>query len=490
MDKKSKREELRARGQFWTPDWVANAMVAYVDKQTDTIFDPGVGRGVFYQALKRQETKTKFYGTDIDRSVINEAVDKGLLEKKDIEIRDFILNPPHRKFKAIVANPPYIRHHRLSVEQKSEFKKISLSTIGSYLDGRAGLHIYFLIQALKLLDKGGRLAFIMPADTCEGVFSEKLWGWVTKEFCLEGVITFDHKATPFPGVDTNAVIFLIKNNKPMKKINWIRVLAESSSLFEYIKAGRQSKNADLNVYERYLSEALATGLSRPPRKKNAADYILADFASVMRGIATGANDFFFLTAQQVNELGMPDTFFIPAVGRTRDAEGGLLNNDVLADLEKKGRPTRLFYPNGHLWHDMPLAVKKYIAEGEKRGLPKKALISTRHPWYKMETRKNPSFFFAYLGRRNARFIKNEAEAVPLTGFLCIYPYSEDKEYIDKLWEVLQHPGTIQNLQWVGKSYGGGAIKVEPRSLEKLPISAKLVRRVGLKPIRPKQLSLA
>jgi len=30
------------------------------------------------------------------------------------------------------------------------------------------------LQALNLLTKNGRLAFIMPADTCEGVFSKKL----------------------------------------------------------------------------------------------------------------------------------------------------------------------------------------------------------------------------------------------------------------------------------------------------------------------------
>ena len=134
---------------------------------------------------------------------------------------------------------------------------------------------------------------------------------------------------------------------------------------------------------------------------------------------------------------------------------------------------------------MPNLVKNYIQEGEKLGFSKRALISTRKPWYKMEVREVPVFLFAYLGRRNARFIKNEARILPLTGFLCIYPHSDDKEYIEKLWIILQHKDIVSNLQLVGKSYGSGAIKVEPRSLEKLPISKEIIERVGIKPIKSK-----
>jgi len=147
------------------------------------------------------------------KTIDADAIEGIFDDNSKVEVRDFILNPPQKLFKAIVANPPYIRHHRLSLEQKNQFRKISLVNLGSTLDRRAGLHIYFLIQALTLLDKGGRLAFIMPADTCEGVFSKKLWSWISKKYCIDGVITFEHKATPFPGVDTNAVIFLVKNEK-------------------------------------------------------------------------------------------------------------------------------------------------------------------------------------------------------------------------------------------------------------------------------------
>ena len=55
----------------------------------------------------------------------------------------------------------------------------------------------------------------------------------------------------------------------------------------------------------------------------------------------------------------------------------------------------------------------------------------------------------------------------------------DPKFCEALWKVLQHPSTVANLASVGKSYGSGAIKVEPRSLERLPLSEVIVGQAGL-----------
>ena len=142
-----KREVLREKGQFWTPSWVASAMLTYVIKSSRIVFDPATGKGAFFEALISIETNHnedfEFYGCDIDEKVFEYGVyNQGNCE---LEIRDFILNPPSEKFSAIVANPPYIRHHRLSKEIKCKLKEISNSILGFKIDGRAGLHIYFLL---------------------------------------------------------------------------------------------------------------------------------------------------------------------------------------------------------------------------------------------------------------------------------------------------------------------------------------------------------
>ncbi len=478
---RNEREKLRDKGQFWTPEWVAQAMVSYVAKDTDLIFDPAAGRGAFFNALLNINPSVTYFGTDIDEDVLQDEIYKHKL--CITELRDFIKNPPNQKFKAIVANPPYIRHHRIDENLKQFLKRLFINITGFAIDGRAGYHIYFFVQALNLLDNNGKLAFIMPADTCEGIFAEKLWKWISDNYCLECVVVFDKNATPFPNVDTNAVIFFIRKAKPAKTIKWVTANeAGSDDLFNFVQSDFKTTDySTLEITDRDLKEALETGLSR--YKQNHCDfkYRLKDFAKVMRGIATGANDFFFLTKQQAEKLNIPNEFLKPAIGRTKDVTGDRLTADDISKLEEKNRPTLLLSINAN--SNIPESVIAYIKEGEKSGLPDRPLIKQRKHWHKMEQREVPPILFAYLGRRNSRFIKNEAGVVPLTCFLCVYPVCSDEVFIANLWQALNHPDTISNLRLVGKSYGSGAIKVEPRNLDRVPIPEHVVEKYNLKNLK-------
>jgi len=482
-----KREALRTKGQFWTPDWTADFMATYVlQDKPERLLDPALGEGAFFRAAKRYAAHHGFalelFGRDIDPEVVDKAEKAGLDrdDLRNVEIRDFVLDPPSETFPAIIANPPYIRHHRLSPRQKEQFRHFAYTATGRHIDGRAGLHVYFLIRALRTLAHGGRLAYIVSADICEGVFAHALWQWICTHYRLDAVITFAAEATPFPDIDTNAIVFLIQNLKPAKEIHWLRCLDRHPEALVAFCSGKSTAGAtNLQVYRRALSEALTTGLSRPPAEGARSKYTLGDFASVMRGIVTGNNEFFFLTSARAKELGIPDRLLVRAVGRMRDVLGECFDQEDLTRLESSGRPTFLLNVNGLTFEQLPEQVQKYLNDGESKGLPKKTLIKTRKPWYRMETRKAPPIMFAYLGRRNARFIRNRAGVVPLTCLLCVYPKDPSPEYVDCLWNVLSHPETVGNLRKVGKSYGGDAIKVEPRALERLPLPDGVVRSEGL-----------
>jgi adenine-specific DNA-methyltransferase len=485
------RKALQEKGQFWTPAWVAEAMVAYVLAQgASRIFDPAVGAGAFFQAAKTWSRKNGcpvgLAGMEIDTLALKEASENGLddADLSAVQIGDFVLAPPQTTFPAIVANPPYIRHHRLSAQTKVELKAFAKTLIGMTLDGRAGLHIFFLLRALQRLEKGGRLAFIVPADTCEGVFAETLWAWIVRSYRLEAVVTFAPEATPFPGVDTNAVILMLCNEPPSERFLWAKCLTVlRDGLREWVASGFQRQDDCLEVCERSIREGLQTGLSRCVQEEPHSGFTLGNFASVQRGIATGANEFFFMTARQAQERGIPPELLKRAVGRTRDVEGEEITEKRLQVLEAMGRPTYLLSLDKTEIRNLPVMVQEYLQTGAAMGLPSRSLITQRRPWYKMETREAPPFLFAYLGRRHARFIYNRAGILPLTGFLCVYPHRTDPASLEMLWQLLRHPETVQNLARVGKSYGSGAIKVEPRSLERLPIPAHLTDAEDLAPRR-------
>jgi len=472
------REELREKGQFWTPEWVAKAMVSYVAQDTDLIYDPATGNGSFLAALDSLDLpNVNYLGGDIDDSLLELPIYQQ--SHVTVEHRDFILEASKQKFKSIIANPPYIRHHRLSPQMKEKAKAMSYNATGNHIDARAGLHIYFLIQALCLLEQGGRLAFIVPADTCEGHFAKTLWDWIFSVFKVECAITFDEKATPFPGVDTNAVVLLIRNESPADSLKWVRVSQESGELLDFIKCNFEGSGFHtLTIHNRDIQEAKLTGLSRPPRCGEIAKHNLGDFAKVMRGIATGANEFFLMNSIEAKQTGIPDNFFKRVVGRTRDINSAEFTETHLNKLDESSRPTFLLsLEPGH--RDAHPNITSYLVQGETMGLPERALIQQRQPWYKMEQRTPPPLLFTYLGRRNSRFVKNSASVLPLTGFLCVYPHRDDPDYVDRLWQALNHPDTIANLASVGKSYGSGAIKVEPGKLKDLPIPDHVVTEFEL-----------
>lgn len=486
------RDRLREQGQFWTPTWVARAMVSYaLAGGARTLFDPAVGPGTFFVAAKSSGFSGTFSGCELHSETLAEAARHGLdaNDLAGIWTGDFFAMP-FRRMPAIVSNPPYIRHHRIPITVKSDFQRKVHHDLGLKIDGRAGLHVYFFIRCLQMLENKGRLAFIVSADICEGVFARTLWTWVANRFCLDGVVTFSPDAAPFPGVDTNAVIFLLRNEKPKAEFVWACVQRVDGDALKRLVLNLDTAvaNEAIVVKQRSVEEGVRTGLSRTQHLIEEEFVLLKDVAHVMRGIATGANNYFVMTAAQILDNGLDKSFFVRCIGRTRDCPGDRITQERLAELEQAKRPTWLLSLPEVPIDELPRPVQRYLWLGEKQGLPDKALIKSRRIWYRMEQRKVPPLLFAYLGRRSSRFILNDAGIVPLTGFLCVYPKPDISAH--SLWLVLNDAAVIEGLARVGKSYGNGAIKVEPRSLEQLAIPKSLLVKYAVEVcVAEAQLSL-
>lgn len=482
------REALREKGQFWTPSWVAKPMVRYALNGGDTVFDVGVGAAAFGKALRevRPDLEPRFQlaylGCEIDEDALEQAVASGLPQThlSGIQLADFLSIKDINNANGIVSNPPYVRHHRISQEKKGRLRHLT-ARYGLRIDGRAGLHVFFLIHALTLLRAGQRLAFIVPSDVAEGVFAPTLWEWISREFCIDAVIKFSPEATPFPGVDTNPLVLFISNLPP--KDSMFQVIChdpERDDFDQWVTQGlAEGDFGSLSIQRVPVKEAVYRGVGRSPVTLEERGVPLSVFASTLRGIATGANEYFLMTQEQAHDNGIDNEYLLRIIGKTRDATTDIIHLNDLSILDAKGIPTYLLALDGRPKHLFPQAIQDYLKVGEALGFPERALISTRNPWYKMEKRVPPAFLFSYLGRRNSRFIKNEACAVPSTGFLCVYPRYDDSSFINSLWQALNHPKTLHGLHLVGKSYGGGAIKVEPKALLKLLIPNSVINETGL-----------
>ena len=473
----SKHKDL---GQFWTPDWVAKAMVAFgLNLPRGLMLDPSVGLGVFPRWAEKLGLRLEFFGVEKDGELLHHIPEPSIRNR--ILVGDFLTTDIGRTADFVVANPPYIRHHRLPIEYKHAVHAQTRDYLGFELDRRAGIHIHFLVKSLRLLKPGGRLAFIVPADVFEGVFSESLWAWISRNYRIDAVATFAPGASPFPNLDINPVVVFLQNATPAPSFHWARILEpETDDFFRYVASGFVDTGKDIESNLRTTEEAVTTGLSRPPRP-NKTQFILKNFAYVRRGIATGANSFFLLTQEEVETLRLDKSFIQKVISKTRYLKSLTFTEEDFNLLAKQGYPVYLFAPDGRPFNQFPESVRMYLKLGEDLGLPQKALISQRNPWYKMETRVPPDYLFAYLGRRNIRFVRNLAGVSPLTTLLAVYARNSDEEYIRKLHAVLNHPDVLSGLVYVAKSYGNGALKAEPRQLELLPIPDHLAEGLIMQP---------
>lgn len=468
------REALRAAGQFWTPDWLAAAFATYVaDAPPGPALDPACGDGALLRALLAERAPRGIYGCDLDPAMVEAARrsvaaasrvgGRGVL----IERRDFPLDPPEGSFAAIVMNPPYLRHHRLSQGTKARLRERSAAALGgAAIDGLAGLHAHFLLHALALLRPGGRLAAVVPADILEGRYAGRLWSWILPRFALDGVATFSALATPFPGVDTNPVALFLRRGEPSPATAWSRWWAPpGDALRSWVGDGfrpQSATTADFAV--RVASDATIAALGRPESAVPAAGAALGSLAAIHRGVSTGNNDFFHLTRDRARSLGLPATLLQLAVGRTRDAPGDLLDAAAIDRLDARGRATLLLTLGEAPVGDLPPAVRRYLERGEADGLADTPTGRSRRPWYRIDWHTPPPFLFAYLDRRRPRFIRNAIGAVPLTGFLGLHPLDRRPEALDDLWRRLSDPAVGERLRGLGKTYGNDGVKIEPRAL--------------------------
>jgi adenine-specific DNA-methyltransferase len=187
---------------------------------------------------------------------------------------------------------------------------------------------------------------------------------------------------------------------------------------------------------------------------------LGKFAKSRRGIATGANEFFFVSLDDANRNEIRPENTKPCVGRSEQVPGLLFStNDFLA-LEAKNARTRLL--------DLPKLLSeteaRYVEAGLKEGLHERYLLASRKPWYSMERREPAPIWAAVFGRTSLRFIYNEAGVSNLTTFHCIYPIKNDPVFCRALVACLNSRIVQEMAEHQRRVYGGGLLKFEPKDL--------------------------
>lgn len=465
LERVKAREERYRLGQFFTPPAIAEFMAQAIrDIEPGTVLDPGVGGGVLLRAVGEGPRR---FGLDVDPLAVELAA-PSLGPDAELAVGDFLdpLSWPLslESFDAIIANPPYVRHHNMSAEHKALAQRYS-ARLRSKVSSLSGSYVYFFLESLLRLNEGGRLVFITPTE-----FLDVRYGGAVKAALLDAceideVLVLEMDELAFDGVlTTSAITVATKVSKPSRRY----------SLTEAKMNGAVERGRTVELSAEMAPAYLPWTPFLPSRAERIVPLVegrtarLGDYVRVRRGIATGDNSFFCLTRAEADKWGIEPEYLVPVVVGAKDLPAsGVLDESFRAGRIDAGSRAFLLFCHEPREALIGKNVLRYIEHGESLGLTERFNCRTRTPWYGVERVPPPDFFVTYMSRERARFVRNAVGARCMTSLLNVW--AKPAISPESLRPILEDPVNARLLREFGRTYGGGLGKIEPRDLLKLPV---------------------
>ncbi|ASS41185.1 hypothetical protein AXF21_04315 [Eubacterium minutum ATCC 700079] len=492
IDNSKSIESRRRLGQFATPYELAQEIISYgltlQEEEKISFLEPAIGTGSFYSALLSEcgkQSKILMSATGIEFDDEFYSVACGLWGNTGINLinNDFTETECFERVNLLISNPPYVRHHYISQEQKSKLAAITKDDTGLSLSGLAGLYCYFILCAHKWLAPNAICGWLLPSE-----FMDVNYGSILKEYFLNNVhLLRVHRYNPenckFDDALVSSCVVWFKN----------KVISQNYNV-EFSYGGTHEKpeissRICKNILEKHNKWTHFPDKGNSNKQSNSSiTPTLGDFFTIKRGIATGDNGFFILSKEQIDELNLDMQFFTPILPSPRH----LKCDEIFSD--NNGHPqldTQYFLLSCTLSEDEIREhhpdIWNYLNAG-KDTTAQKYLCKNRKVWYFQENRDATPFLCSYMGRGTSehsapfRFILNHTKAIATNSYLMLYPkaflskaITQSPDVLHKIWEILTNI-TASDLECEGRIYGGGLKKIEPRELSsvKCPRLAELL----------------
>jgi adenine-specific DNA-methyltransferase len=466
-------QEVKARGAFYTPATIAAFIARWAIRAKGArVLEPACGDGSFMVAAAERladlgaQDASGLVG--VEKSAIEAAKASALVPVADVRRTSFFDVEPgdfRTRFDAVIGNPPYIRYHGFTGEDRDKGLARARAQ-GVQLTRLASSWAHFVVHATSFLAEDGRLGLVLPAELLVTDYAQPVRAHLLARFASVLVIAFDRLV--FEDAQVDAVLLLASNEGPAG-INVVRVLdvAELDTVdLGALAAGRQpgtrwSTSIDAGADEAYRALLDSGTVQR-----------LSDVATVDIGIVTGANAYFILSQAEAAKARIPEMYLTPVVERPRDVPGLSVDPGELSRL--------VLIPPGKAPTDP--AVARYLRAGKATGIPNGYKCRVRKHWYSVPLpKKRPHAFLPYMTGDVPRVIVN-VHGSWSTNLLHGVTVREDAPDVRALSAAMLSSATLLSAEVEGRPYGGGVLKLETREAERLlvprlsdPVAAILAR---------------
>lgn len=502
LESEKTKDERNRLGQFATPFDLAVDILKFAanllpEDEDVSFLDPAVGTGVFYSALREVFPQRRIKdadGFEIDPHFEKPASQLWQAAGLNIKLADFTRAEPTRKYNLIICNPPYSRHHHLSGDEKSRLQYQTNQASNMRISGLAGLYGHFLGLSHIWMADGGVAGWLIPSEFMDVNYGKAIKHYLLNQVTLLYIHRFDPNDVQFADALVSSAVVWFRKSPPLSDQSV--TFSFGGTLLKPLTA--RSIPAKVLAHESKWSRFPSADIRG--RRNNS---ILSNFFQIKRGLVTGDNNYFILSAAQIESLDLPKELFRPILPSPRY----LPNDEIVADCDGVPAITRQLFlldtrlPEDEICNRYP-GLYRYIQRGVTFRIHERYICRHRKPWYSQENRPSPPIICTYLGRGDGkdgkpfRFILNESDATVANVYLAMYPkpflaraIERDSTLLRRIWQTL---GELKpdELLGEGRVYGGGLYKLEPRELGNVD-ATKIAQLIpGYKErVAAKQLSL-
>lgn len=463
----------KARGAFYTPVAVAQFIADWaVTSSAASVLEPSCGEAVFlHQVGRRGGHSGQLAGVELHASTAAAAQDalNAAGVNATIHVGDFFRYESEDRFDAVIGNPPYVRYQDFSGEARLRSRQAALRA-GVRLTGLASSWAAFTVQSALHLKPGGRLGLVLPAELLTVNYAADVRKFLMDHFATVGLILFEERV--FSGILEEVVLLLAEGFDPTGRHGTdhceLSQVRDASGLQKLDVARRWwPPNKSAKWSAGLLS---ADGLAAYTDATSGAGFNeLETWGDTTLGMVTGNNRYFALSPERVSELGLqPADLVRLSPPGSRHLRTLTLSRQMLERLGQDGQATFLFRPA-----DTPSnAAMRYITMGEATNVHTAYKCRVRKPWWLVPYVPPPDLFLTYMNADTPRLVSNRSRAHHLNSVHGVYLRDDLRgDGVALLPIAALNSVTLLGAETVGRAYGGGMLKLEPREADRLPVPA-------------------
>lgn len=471
--------------KIYTPKWLVNKMLDLANFNGGqiwgkTILEPSFGDGAFLLEIITRIVETgrflnksdneiydmfsHVYGVELEQEsveiTINRlndylALNNLFFDKWNLYCDNTLSYDFKIKFDYIFANPPYVRVHNMTVDEKQQLEKYSFS------GGIPDLYIIFMEYCLNLLNDNSKMIFITPNNFYFTKSQQEFRNYLCSSGYLCKLINFGN-INVFDGIGTYTTIsvFEKKFNDKNEYLNYINML--DKDIIEYERNIKLSTliNKEFIIHNKDDDDFLKHLYNKPHR--------LSDYCNVLNAIQTNANSLY--------------------VGNFENKiESGILRKVIKAsDLGKKQGCVDIIFPyifnsdntyrvmtEKELKTNYPLCYKYLLSIKVK--LDNRKVSSTNTEWFQYGRSQGISnmlskklVFKKYVSKsdKSCNVIELDENTFVYSGIFIV---SNKDEQLQMLHNILKSEEFCRYCQLVGKDLTGGYKEITGNMISNFPV---------------------